>query len=86
MWSFGIVPDDIVGKFLLEDALVIDDIDDTIDTFFLERSVESLDDAIDPWTSGVGKLMANLLGLQIRMEASQKFTPVVCLDCMGGIS
>ena len=84
MWSFLIVPNHIVSKFLLKLRFVINSIDDSINTFFLQSSVKPFNYSVNPWTSWIDEFMTDTPNVQCVMKYSKEFTPIVGLDCMDG--
>ena len=80
MWSFGIVPDHVVGKSSFESLRVIEDSIRSLDAFFLDGAVESFNHAVDFRRPGIDELMDESFGKKICVEDSQKLTAIVGLE------
>jgi len=85
MRSFLIVPNTVLEKLLTKEILVIDKVNNTIDTLFLYGSVKSFHHAVDSGTPRVTEFMTDGLCFQISMECTKELTPIVCLNCMNRI-
>ena len=85
MWSFGIVPNKIVGKFGRKSVRIIAQLFTSLHKFFLERSVESLNHAIDSGRSGVDEVVWNMCCFESAVKVTQELMTIVCLDCSDGV-
>lgn len=66
--TLGVVKDEVVGKFLVKECFVVNEVKVVIDELLLEGSIEALNIGIDLGTARIGEQMDNPISLQCSIE------------------
>ena len=71
--AFGKVKEHVVGKVLMDEGLIVDDVEVVIDKLLLDCSVVAFDDAVDLGTSGIDEQMGDVGFFQRFIKLSEVF-------------
>lgn len=79
MRSLGVIKDQVVCQFPVEEGLVPQELQVVVDELLLDRAVIALDVGVDLGAVGVGKPLGDIFPLQLLLELPPVLRPVIRL-------